>query len=152
MCTRLCACLRARPSATHALGMPSIRFTGHSARLSTRMNASNVAHAAIATFVNFEYIIRFCAGDWVGVELDKPSGSHDGGAHGNRYFTCNLSQALPLHAILCKRRCGASLSGTQVLRWCSRSRVCVEMTAKYVLLDPCLSPIPVRSCCIWPCL
>jgi len=30
-----------------------------------------------------------CAGEWVGVELDKPTGSHDGGAHGHRYFTCS---------------------------------------------------------------
>eukprot|EP00961_Rhodomonas_salina_P249040 3365755-Rhodomonas_salina.2 len=28
------------------------------------------------------------AGEWVGIELDKPTGSHDGGAHGKRYFTC----------------------------------------------------------------
>ena len=31
-------------------------------------------------------------GDWVGVQLDKPSGTHDGGAHGQRYFTCAFSR------------------------------------------------------------
>jgi dynactin 1 len=30
----------------------------------------------------------FGPGEWVGIELDKPTGSHDGGANGQRYFTC----------------------------------------------------------------
>mmetsp|Transcript_4543 Transcript_4543/g.10913 ORF Transcript_4543/g.10913 Transcript_4543/m.10913 type:complete len:919 (+) Transcript_4543:74-2830(+) len=31
---------------------------------------------------------EFGPGTWVGIELDKPTGSHDGGAQGKRYFTC----------------------------------------------------------------
>mmetsp|Transcript_6032 Transcript_6032/g.14724 ORF Transcript_6032/g.14724 Transcript_6032/m.14724 type:complete len:938 (+) Transcript_6032:50-2863(+) len=38
--------------------------------------------------VRFVGSTAFGPGEWVGVELDKPTGSHDGGAHGHRYFTC----------------------------------------------------------------
>jgi hypothetical protein len=30
----------------------------------------------------------FGPGDWVGIELDKATGTHDGAANGHRYFTC----------------------------------------------------------------
>jgi dynactin complex subunit len=30
----------------------------------------------------------FGPGEWVGVELDKPTGTHDGLANGHRYFNC----------------------------------------------------------------
>lgn len=30
----------------------------------------------------------FGPGEWVGIELDKPTGTHDGLANGHRYFTC----------------------------------------------------------------
>lgn len=36
----------------------------------------------------------FGPGEWVGIELDKPSGSHDGGANGQRYFTCPVGHGV----------------------------------------------------------
>ena len=52
----------------------------------------------MAVLVIFDHAILRGTGDWVGVELDKPSGSHDGGAHGSRYFTCMLFRTLLVHA------------------------------------------------------
>eukprot|EP00960_Hanusia_phi_P028054 747179-Hanusia_phi.AAC.4 len=37
---------------------------------------------------------KFGAGIWVGVELDKPKGQHDGSYDGQRYFTCK-----PMHGV-----------------------------------------------------
>jgi len=44
--------------------------------------------------VRFNGPTDYGPGEWVGVELDKPSGTHDGGAHGKRYFTCNSNHGV----------------------------------------------------------
>jgi len=38
--------------------------------------------------VRFIGTTAFGPGEWVGIELDKPTGTHDGLANGHRYFTC----------------------------------------------------------------
>ncbi|EKX37853.1 hypothetical protein GUITHDRAFT_154854, partial [Guillardia theta CCMP2712] len=44
--------------------------------------------------------VRFCGptafgpGEWVGIELEKPTGTHDGEANGQRYFTCPMNHGI----------------------------------------------------------
>uniref|UniRef100_A0A7S0U557 Serine/threonine-protein phosphatase n=2 Tax=Hemiselmis andersenii TaxID=464988 RepID=A0A7S0U557_HEMAN len=38
--------------------------------------------------VRFIGSTAFGPGEWVGIELEKPTGSHDGGVNGQRYFSC----------------------------------------------------------------
>jgi dynactin 1 len=47
--------------------------------------------------VRFVGIVKFDAGKWVGIELDKPMGKHDGVVKGERYF-----QTKPNHAVFTK--------------------------------------------------
>lgn len=38
--------------------------------------------------VRFAGATHFAAGDWVGIELDEPTGKNDGAVQGERYFDC----------------------------------------------------------------
>ena len=38
--------------------------------------------------VRFKGVTSFAPGEWVGVELEEPSGKNDGAVQGERYFTC----------------------------------------------------------------
>lgn len=38
--------------------------------------------------VRFRGEVKFAAGVWYGVELDKPEGKNNGAVQGVRYFTC----------------------------------------------------------------
>ena len=38
--------------------------------------------------------VRFAPGEWLGLELDEPTGTHDGTVAGVRYFSCSANEAL----------------------------------------------------------
>jgi dynactin 1 len=40
--------------------------------------------------VRFVGTTHFAAGEWIGIELDEPSGKNDGAVQGERYFDCEF--------------------------------------------------------------
>jgi dynactin 1 len=42
--------------------------------------------------------VHFQAGDWVGIELEEPSGKNDGSVKGERYFECEQDYGMFLRA------------------------------------------------------
>jgi dynactin complex subunit len=59
----------------------------------------------------------FGQGEWVGIELDKPTGTHDGLANGHRYFTCP-----PGHGVYVQRQGVLPSTSWQVTKLTSRVR------------------------------
>ena len=44
--------------------------------------------------VRFAGTTHFAAGDWVGIELDEPTGKNDGAVQGERYFDCEFGYGM----------------------------------------------------------
>ena len=57
--------------------------------METSLAVGNRVSTATGTgFVRFTGTTGFAAGKWVGVELDTPTGKHNGTVQGKSYFTC----------------------------------------------------------------
>jgi dynactin 1 len=57
--------------------------------METSLAVGNRVSTATGTgFVRFTGTTAFAAGKWVGVELDTPTGKHNGTVQGKSYFTC----------------------------------------------------------------
>merc|ERR1712187_67505 len=88
----------AAPVAAAATPMAAVAPPSTSgAALGLSVGQKVVAHGKPGT-VRYMGSVAFAAGeDWVGVELDAPTGMHDGTLFGKTYF-----EAKPKHAIFCK--------------------------------------------------
>lgn len=80
----------------------------------------------------------FGPGEWVGIELDKATGTHDGGVNGQRYFTC-----IPGHGVYVQRQ-GVLPSNSWQVRAQSAAR-CRE-TLPHFSRDPPWATIPLTWC------
>merc|ERR1719506_2053320 len=54
-------------------------------------------------FIRFCGQTSFAAGEWIGVELDKPNGKNDGSVRGVRYFDCPPNHGVFVRRSACAR-------------------------------------------------
>jgi CAP-Gly domain-containing linker protein 1 len=69
-------------------------------RVGERITVSSLTGLKLGT-LRFIGETDFAKGEWVGIELDEPSGKNDGSVAGKRYFNCQMKYGLfaPLHKI-----------------------------------------------------
>jgi hypothetical protein len=119
--------------------------------IGTRVVAKGVFSDGTVRFVG---PVAFAVGQWVGVELDTPSGKHDGEVRGRRYFTCPPMHGLFLRPDQLLRKAALEQAvdklasdGLRLFTGALDQRECHESTASVVWRCHLCEPQSHSVCC-----
>jgi len=82
----------------------TVRFRGCNITLgdTVEFSASSESHQSLEGVVRFRGSTHFADGEWLGVELNSPTGENDGSVEGFQYFTCSPKHGLFIHIGMAK--------------------------------------------------